>query len=397
MIPALVPIEIVDARAAGGGEAAFAAVAGLDGQWSGTFENSLVQFTYTPRVALGEGGDTLVLTGIEIQGSGASGGDGGDADGGTDVGIQPSETVLTAAEAVDGAIGLWTHGESGARRHMQGLVRDHDAAHAGGVWARGDAGRLTADAAYGRRHHQDYAGLTVGADRRFAFDSGAGYAGLSLGRLRSDADHARGQGELTATTLGLYAAWVADSGAHVLAGLETSSLENRYTARDSTDSEIHGRFDTRAHRLHAEGGYPFRFARSWYVEPQIGVSVGTVDASRHTTSNGVRIDHDDHDVASARVGVAIGRTLQGPTLGGEVYLRAAALHDFGDDPHIAASRDGGGIVPEAVDRTGTGGEFAAGADLTLGARSGLFFEASSSTGTGIERDWGVRVGFRYSW
>ena len=401
-IPALVPIEIVDARAAGGGAAAFAAAAGLDGQWSGTFENALVQFTYTPQVALGGDGDTLVLHGIEIQGSGASGGGGGDGDGGdtgggTDIGIQPSETVLAAAEAVDSAVGLWTHGDSGARRHMQGLVRHRDGTHAGGVWARADGGRLTAEGAYGRRHRQDYTGMTAGADRRFALDSGANFTGFSLGRFRSDADHARGQGELTGTTLGLYSAWVADGGAYVLAGVETSSLENRYTARDSTGSDIHGRYETRAHRLHAEGGHPFRFARSWYVEPQIGLSLGTVDASDHATSNGVRITHDDYDVMFARLGVAVGRTLEGPTLGGDLYLRVSARHDFGDDPRVAASRDGGGIVPEAADRTGTGSELAAGADLALGARSGLFFEASGSTGAGIERDWGARVGFRYSW
>lgn len=430
-IPALVPIDIVDASAAAGGEAAFAGAAGLDGQWSATYENALVQFTYTPQVALGEDGDTIALTGIEIRGSGDDDGDGGDGDtgdggdggtgdgdggetgnggdgdtgdggGGDDVdagtpnGIQPSETVLTAAEAVDSAVGLWTFAESGAQRRMQGLAGNGDRTQTG-AWVRVDGGRLTADAAYARSHRQDYSGVSAGADRRFALDAGANFTGFNVGRIRSDADYARGQGELTGTTLGLYSAWVADGGAYVLVGAEAASLENRYASIDSTGANIRGRYETRAYRLHAEGGYPFHLARSWYIEPQLGLSVGAVDGSDHTTSNGVRIAHDDYDVSFARAGAAVGRTLQGPALAGRVYLRAAARHDFGDDLRIAASRDGGSIVPEAADRTGTGGEFAAGADLAIGARAGLFFEASKASGEGTGRDWGAQAGFRYNW
>jgi hypothetical protein len=58
-IQAAAPIEIVDASAAAGGSATFAAVNGLDGQWSGAYENALVTFTYTPQVALSAGGKKI--------------------------------------------------------------------------------------------------------------------------------------------------------------------------------------------------------------------------------------------------------------------------------------------------------------------------------------------------
>ena len=202
---------------------------------------------------------------------------------------------------------------------------------------------------------------------------------------------------MTGTTFGLYSSWIADGGGYVLVGAETASLENRYTATDSAGSDIRGRYKTRAYRLHAEGGVPFRVAQSWYIEPQLGLSVGSVDGSEHTTSNGVRIAHDGYEVSFARAGVAVGRTLQGPRLSGRLYPRAAARHDFGDDLRITASRDGGSIVPETAERTGRGGEFGAGADLAVGARTGVYFEASKATATDTERDWGVQAGFRYSW
>jgi outer membrane autotransporter protein len=254
---------------------------------------------------------------------------------------------------------------------MQGLARDRDDADAGGVWARVDGGSLSADAAYARNHQQDYTGVTIGADRRFALDRGDNYTGISAGRIRGNADYTSGDGELTGTSFGLYSTWIFDSSAYVLVGAETASLKNLYTARDSTGTAIDGRYSTRAHRLHAEGGFPIRFALDWYLEPQVGLSVGRVKGSKHTTSNGVLVSHDDYDASYARAGVAIGRTLQGQRLRGDIYARAAARQDFGDDPRITASRDGGSIVPDTVDRTGAGGEFALGANLGVGKRAGI--------------------------
>jgi outer membrane autotransporter protein len=280
---------------------------------------------------------------------------------------------------------------------MQGLARDRDDANAGGVWARVDGGSLSADAAYARNHQQDYTGVTIGADRRFTLDAGDNYTGISAGRVRANADYTAGDGELTGTSFGLYSTWIFDSSAYVLVGAETASLKNLYTARDSTGTQIDGRYSTRAHRLHAEGGFPIRFAQDWYLEPQVGLSVGRVKGSEHTTSNGVLVSHEDYDVSYARAGLAIGRTLQGQRLRGDLYARIAARQDFGDDPRITASRDGGSIVPDTVDRTGAGGEFALGANLGVGKRAGVFFEASRATGKGTERDWGAQAGVRINW
>ncbi|MCJ2032879.1 hypothetical protein, partial [Methylobacterium sp. J-068] len=72
-VAASAPITIVDASAAAGGSARFASVAGVTSQWSGTYENALVRFGYTPNVALGADGKTIVLTGITIgSGSGST-------------------------------------------------------------------------------------------------------------------------------------------------------------------------------------------------------------------------------------------------------------------------------------------------------------------------------------
>lgn len=416
-IASATPIAIVDASAAAGGSAAFSAVAGLDGRWSGTYENDLVQFTYRPQVALTADGKKIVLTGIDILGTGGGsgggsgggpgGGSGGNTGGnvgggtgsgtGNGIGILPSQTVLTAADAADSLVDLWQAGEQGALQQRRGRPRGADTDDYQ-VWAEADAGEITAKTPYSRRYRQTYRGLTIGADRGFALDAGTGAIGASVGRTRSNADYMQGQGELSATTLGLHGRWNADNGRYLLFGASVSSLENRYAGRDSEGRDIVGKYRIQAGQLYAEGGHTFKLARSYYVEPLLGLSLGAVGRRDHTTGNGVRIGQDKLDTSYARAGVAFGRTLQGARSAGNVYVRASALRYLGGNLDIAASKDGGSIAPDTSDRKGMSGEFMLGGDVDFGnQRSSLFLEASGATGVETRRHWAVQAGLRHSW
>lgn len=429
-IAAASPIDIVDASAAAGGSAAFSAVTGLDGRWSGTYENDLVQFTYTPQVALTADGKKIVLTGIDIVGTGGgsnTGGDtgsnpggntGGGSGGGTgsstgngsgtgsgngigeSIGILPSQTVLTAADAADSLVNLWKISGQTSLQHVRSRLRETDTDHAdhASVWAKATAGELTAKTAYSRRYRQDYSGVTIGADRSFALDTASGAIGFTAGRVRSTADYAQGEGKPIGSTLGLYGHWNADNGAYLLLGAGVSSLKNRYAARDSEGRNIVGKYRTEAGQLYAEGGRTFKLANAYYIEPQLGLSAGTVRGSEHTTRNGVRISQDKLDTSYARAGIAFGRRLQGARLEGNVYARASALHYLGHNLDITASKDGGNIVPDTSDRKGTSGEFMLGGDVVLGnKRTGLFLEASGAAGVETKRHWAIQAGLRHSW
>lgn len=428
-IPATSPIDIVDASAAAGGSATFSAVTGLNREWSGTYENDLVKFVYSPLVALSADRKKILLTGIAIHGAGGSGsggddgvGDGsaddgsGDDGGGEDTGtgndtgidtgidigggasgILPSETVQTAADAADSLVNLWRISGQASLQRPRGQLRNAGSDQSN-AWARVDAGELTANTAYSRRYRQNHHGVAVGADRSFALGNASSSLGYSAGHVRSTARYAQGKGELTATTLGLYGSWNADSGAYLLLGASASSLENRYSARDSQGRNIGGRYRTEAGQVYAEGGYPFKLGNGYYIEPQLGLAAGTLSGSRHATANGVLINQDKLDTSYARAGVAVGRTLLGTRLQGHAYARASALHYLGDNLDITASKDGGSIAPDTADRTGTGGEFTLGADVNLGSkRTGLFFEASAASGLEVKQHWGVQLGLRHSW
>ncbi len=402
-ILAATPIDIVDASAAAGGTATFTAATGLDGEWSGTYEGDLVRFAYSPQVALSADGKKIVLTGITIHGSESGavpdvvqvpGGVSPGAGGGS-LGPRPSETVLSATDAADSVVDLWQSSGQASLRHLRDRSRRQGADRAG-VWAEGDSGALSADTAYSRDYRQNYNGLTVGADRSFARDASSGAIGFSIAQVRSTANYEQGKGELQGTTLGLYSGWAADSGPYLLLGADASLLENSYRARDSENRKIVGKYRTQAARTYAEGGYPFELANGYYIEPQLGLSVGTIRGSRHTTRNGVQIDQDRLVSSVARAGVEIGKTLQGPGIDGGLYVRASALRYQGDNLDINASKDGGSIAPDTAERKGTGSEFVLGGDVGLG-NTRLFIEASAATAVDAQRNWTVQAGWRHNW
>ena len=400
-ILAATPIDIVDASAAAGGTATFAAATGLDGEWSGTYEGDLVRFAYSPQVALSADGKKIVLTGITIHGS-ESGAvpdvvqvPGGVSGGGAPLGLRPSETVLSAADAADSVVDLWHSSGQASLRHLRERSRRQSVDQAS-VWAKADSGELSADTAYSRDYRQNYSGLTVGADRSFARDAASGSIGFSVAQVRSTANYEQGKGELEGTTLGIYSGWSADSGPYLLLGADASLLENSYRARDSENREIAGKYRTQAARTYAEGGYPFELTNGYYIEPQLGLSVGTMRGSQHTTRNGVKIDQDRLVSSVARAGVEIGKTLQGPGINGGLYVRASALRYLGDNLAINASKDGGNIAPDTAERKGTGSEFVLGGDVGLG-NTRLFIEASAATAVDAQRNWTVQAGLRHNW
>ena len=402
-ILAATPIEIVDASAAASGSATFAAVTGLDGAWSGTYEGDLVSFAYTPQVALSADGTKIVLSGITIQGSESGavpsvvqvpGGTSSSAASGT-LGLRPSETVLSAVDAADSVVDLWHNSGQASLLHLRERSRRQGAEQAS-VWAKANGGELNADTAYARDYRQNYSGLTVGADRSFARDAASGTFGFSIAQVRSTANYEQGKGELKGTTLGIYSGWAADNGPYLLLGADASLLENSYSARDSQNREIVGKYRTQAARTYAEGGYPFELANGYYIEPQLGLSVGTIRGNRHTTRNGVQIDQDRLVSSVARAGVEIGKTLQGPGINGGLYVRASALRYQGDNLDINASKDGGSIAPDTAERQGTGNEFVLGGDAGFG-NTRLFIEASSATAVDAQRSWAVQAGLRHNW
>jgi outer membrane autotransporter protein len=460
-ITALSEVDVVDASQAAGGTAKLAAIAGLESSWRQTYENDLIAFSYKPTLALSSDGSKVLLTGIQIIGNGggstgggstgggeSSGGDGGSGSGGESGGsdsgsggssggdsggstgggetgggssggeessgggtgggsteggtdtpaIRPSETVLTAADAVDGLRSLWLRSADQTRAHAARVAtaRTDDVASA---WVSVTGGRDRVDTAYSRQYTQDVQAVSVGVEQGFLVgDSASLVLGASATQGRAQADYTRGDGKLRSTGLTAYAEVIGGQGAYLWGSIGGSRLRNQYRSLDSEGRRSAGTARADAVLATLEAGWPISIGDAWSLTPQISVSSGTMRGERHVTSTGVTVDVQDADVTQARAGASLARSFSGARTEGELYLKALRLQSFGDDVAITASKDGGEISTETGPERRGGYEFAAGASLSLrGSQLSAFAEAGRQRYTGVTGDWAVSAGVRYRW
>jgi len=446
------PIVIVDASAAANGSAAFLAAAGLSGQWSGTYQNALVRFSYTPRVGLSADRKQILLTGIDIAGDGSSAPpDGGTTPGtgtntgsgtntgtgngtttgtgtspgsGTNAGTQPSTGgsgnaatpgppavgvvgdkvaitpstgVLVAGDAVLALSNLWQIDERAVSRRSEASRLD-DAPAGSAFWADTDGGRLKGDGADGRAYRQDVTHVSAGAE--WGADAGQGRAsvGLVYTHAQSRADLQNGTADLRGDSVGVYGIWNAGNGLFADAVARTGRLSDNYTSRDAF-GVTSGRYHARASSVSVRAGRRFRGEHGGYIEPQLQVAYGSVGSIAYTASNRVRFDADRNHTFMSRAGVLFGQSFfLGPTLTGDAYARVSVVHTVGDRPDLTASLDGGMLPVTLPARHATTREAALGGRVAFGLKWSAYAEAGHASRTdalagGWRASAGVRVNF----
>lgn len=437
------PIVIVDASAAAGGAARFVGVKGLAGQWSGTYENALVRFSYVPQVSLSPDGKQILLTGIDIPGNGSSGvsssgtpsssgsssstatgstgatGSSAAASGtsgttgttgvtmanpaapsaGSTATITPSTGVLTAGDATLALANIWQLEEPAVSRHSEALRAD-DASTASGVWTDVDGGDVVGNSSEGGTYHQGATSASVGVERRSDFDEGRHVAGLVYTHTQSNAHFQNGMAQngaaaLRGDSIGAYGTWVSNHGVFADVVARAGQLRDSYSSTD-TFGATSGRYRSMAISASVRVGRRFEGTRGGYVEPQLQAAYGSIGASHYTASDQVRFDAKQNHTLLTRAGVLAGKTFVfSPGVAGDVYARVSAIHTAGNQPTITASLDGGYMPLALPARHGTAGEAAAGVRVALGGKWSVFAEAGDTSRNGaIAGGWHAAAGVR---
>ena len=440
-IAAAQPVAIVDASAAAGGTAAFKAVAGIAGQWGATYENALVRFNYVPRVQTSGDGKQILLTGIDILGSGAgsSGGTtppatggsaGGSASGGSGTtpdtppssgtppiasapsgtppttvpsapaspgaaAIAPSTGVLVAGDAALALSNLWQIDERAVSRRSEAW-RLGEASAGSAFWVDADDGGLRGDGAAGRAYRQHAANTSAGLEWQTDAGQGRSAVGLVYTHAQSRADLQNGRADLRGDSLGLYGTWNADNGLFADAVARAGRLSDRYSASDAFGMSS-GRYHARAMSASVRAGRRFAIGRSDYIEPQVQAAYGAIGPVAYTASNGVRVEMGHNRTFQSRAGVLAGHVFTWPAdSAGEVYGRVAVVHTVGSRPDITASLDGGSLPLALPARHDTVGEAAVGMRMSFGRAWSAFAEAGRSSRTDvIAGGWRAAAGFRW--
>ena len=427
------PIVIVDASAAASGTASFLAAAGLSGQWSGTYQNALVRFTYTPRVSLSADRKQILLGGIDIAGDGSSTSGGGTGSGtgagtgtGTNTGngsttssgspansgsastspgtvatdasglpaITPATGVLVAGDAMLALSNLWQIDERAVSRRSEALRLD-DAPTGSAFWADTDSGSLKGDSADGRSYRQDASNVSAGAEWRADADQGRSTIGVVYTHAQSRAHLQNGSADLRGDSVGIYGSWNAGGGWFADATARTGRLSDSYTSRDAF-GVTSGRYHARASSVSVRAGRRFRGEHGGYIEPQVQAAYGSIGAIGYTASNRVRFDADRNHTFLSRAGVLFGQSFfLGPTLTGDAYARVAVVHTVGDRPDLTASLDGGSLPLVLPARHATTREVALGGRVAFGLTWSAYAEAGHASRTdALAGGWRASAGFR---
>ncbi len=262
-------------------------------------------------------------------------------------------------------------------RKRMGDLRSSEGTH--GVWARYDGGSLSGSNGL----ENDFTTIQIGADTILGAD--VPRLGVAFAYTTSDGDMKRGDAEMDAYSLALYATKFYDSGMFYDVIGRVAKADTDVTI----DGYKKGSMDNLAVSLSGEFGWRFDVTDSFYVEPQTELTYTYIDSDKLTLSSGHEYKVDSLDSLVGRVGFAAG--FKCPSNYGDVYVRASAVHEFLGD----ATVHGGDVIHE-VDGEDTWVEFGLGANFNINRSTYVYADIERTEGAAIDEDWRANIGVRYS-
>ena len=229
----------------------------------------------------------------------------------------------------------------------------------------------------------DTTSVQVGADARVE----DWIVGSALSYSDSSIDLANGDGDGESWSLAVYASRFIDSGAFIDLTGRYGYLKNEFTSKD-----MGVKTDNHAFALSAEVGHRFEVAKNAYVEPQVELAYGFIKGDNVTASNGVRVEQDDAQTLTGRVGLRFGADC--PNDRGTVYGLVSYNYEFLGDIESRASL---GDKSARMERSLDGGWFSygIGAQANISKTWSAYGELERTSGGDVENPWRWSVGVRH--
>ena len=185
-----------------------------------------------------------------------------------------------------------------------------------GVWARYNGGEMG-----GSGVSADFHMIQVGIDT--VPTANAPRLGVAFSYAQTDADDAYGTTEMDSYSLAVYGTKMYDNGLFVDVIGRIATMDT-----DMVNAGMQAKMDNMALSLSGELGWRFDVMKSVFVEPSAEITYTYTDADTFTMGRGT-YELEATDSVVGRIGVAAGLTC--PNNKGEVYVRAAAVHEFMGD------------------------------------------------------------------
>lgn len=261
-----------------------------------------------------------------------------------------------------------------------------------GVWAKYVGGKIKVDGLQGDNDYQ-YNGFAAGYDREIGSNWRIGLAGQYA---KGDTSLTNGDGEIKTAAGTLYGTWTGDKGRHVDIIAKVGKVDSETSAYGGTIAQkLDGDFGSTAISFAVEYGYRQDLNDGWFVEPMVRASyvhLGGDDYTVTTRDNTMSVTNDSMNSIVLRGGFLLGKTFAADS---SVYLKAAVLHDFDGDINTHVSADGrSASYSDSIG--GTAIEYGIGVNHKFNKDSSMYLDVERISGGDVTKNWGVNVGFRYS-
>lgn len=261
-----------------------------------------------------------------------------------------------------------------------------------GVWAKYVGGKIKVDGLQGDNDYQ-YNGFAAGYDREIGSNWRIGLAGQYA---KGDTSLTNGDGEIKTAAGVLYGTWTGDKGHHVDIIAKVGKVDSETSAYGGTIAQkLDGDFGSTAISFAVEYGYRQDLNDGWFVEPMVRASyvhLGGDDYTVTTRDNTMSVTNDSMNSIVLRGGFLLGKTFAADS---SVYLKAAVLHDFDGDINTHVSADGrSASYSDSIG--GTAIEYGIGVNHKFNKDSSMYLDVERISGGDVTKNWGVNVGFRYS-
>lgn len=254
-----------------------------------------------------------------------------------------------------------------------------------GLWVRHYGGRSE----FGSSDY-DYLALQMGADRLVYDGDVKVLAGAAFSYTDGDAKYSTGTSDAKSYAFTAYGELLTQSGSFLTAALKYGALRNEVELSKTIDGE----FSADAWAFSVETGHRFALAKSFFVEPHVGLTYAKVNGDSFRVGDNASVKQDDFDSLVGGVGLTLGFSC--PNDRGDVYLRLDQKYDFQGETSTGFYSNGREVNRFDKDLGGSWFEIGLGAKARLTESLTGYAEFETAHSGEVETPFRWNLGVRYS-
>lgn len=254
-----------------------------------------------------------------------------------------------------------------------------------GLWVRHYGGRSE----FGSSDY-DYLALQMGADRVVVDGDVKVFAGAAFSYTDGDAKYSTGTSDAKSYAFTAYGELLTQSGSFLTAALKYGALRNEVELSKTIDGE----FRADAWAFSVETGHRFALAKSFFVEPHVGLTYAKVNGDSFRVGDNASVKQDDFDSLVGGVGLTLGFSC--PNDRGDVYLRLDQKYDFQGETSTGFYSNGREVNRFDKDLGGSWFEIGLGAKARLTESLTGYAEFETAHSGEVETPFRWNLGLRYT-